>query len=63
MLFRSKSMAAENAVKLTVYKADSDGAEPEQPEAVKEPTVRETKRREPEKAEDVSDIVKKWTRK
>ena len=60
---QGKSMAAENAVKLTVYKTDSDGAEPEQPEAVKEPTVRETKRREPEKAEDVSDIVKKWTRK
>lgn len=59
---QSKSPAAENAVKLTVYKADNDGAEPEQPE-VKEPVVRETARREPAKVEDVSEVVKKWTKK
>jgi hypothetical protein len=60
---QSKSPAAENAIKLTVYKADSEAAEPEQPEDVKEPTVRESARKGPEKAEDVSDIVKKWAKK
>lgn len=60
---QGKSPAAENAVKLTVYKSDSEGAEPEQPDAVKEPVVRETKRKGAETAEDVSDIVKKWTKK
>ena len=60
---QSKSPAAENAVKLTVYKADADAVEPEQPGEVQEPTLRETKRREPEKVEDVTDVVKKWTKK
>lgn len=59
---QGKSPAAENAVKLTVYKADAEGASPEQPDD-KEPTVRETKRRGAETAEDVSDIVKKWSKK
>lgn len=63
---QSKSAAAENAVKLTVYKADAQSAEeaPEQPETdVPEPSVRQTTKRTVEKAEDVSDIVKKWTKK
>ena len=59
---QGKSPAAENAVKLTVYKADADGAEPEQPDD-KEPVVRETKRKGAETAEDVSEIVKKWSKK
>lgn len=59
---QSKSSAAEAAVKLTVYKADNEGTSPEQPED-KAPTVRETKRKSAETAEDVSDIVKKWSKK
>jgi len=58
---QSKSPAAENAVKLTVFKMD-ETTEPEQPQAA-EPTVRKTERRAPETVEDVSDIVKKWTNK
>lgn len=60
---QSKSPAAENAIKLTVYKADKATEEPEQPEGVGEPTVRQTKAPATEKAEDVSDIVKKWSKK
>lgn len=62
---QSKTPAAENAVKLTIYKADEEAAAPEAPEPAesKEPTVRETKRRTAETVEDVSDIVKKWTKK
>jgi hypothetical protein len=59
---QGKSPAAEAAVKLTVYKADGEGASPEQPED-KEPVVRETKRKAAETAEDVSEIVKKWSKK
>lgn len=63
---QSKSAAAENAIKLTVYKADAQSAEeaPEQPETdVPEPSVRQTAKRAVEKAEDVSEIVKKWAKK
>lgn len=60
---QGKSPAAENAVKLTVYKADNASEEGSAPEQPTEPTVRETKRPASEKAEDVSDIVKKWTKK
>jgi hypothetical protein len=60
---QSKSPAAENAVKLTVYKADNGNDGPERPEVVQEPTVRATARKEADKVDDVSDIVKKWTRK
>ena len=60
---QSKTPAAENAVKLTVYKADVEVAAPEAPaEEVPEPTVRETKKPSAAKAADVSDIVKKWTK-
>lgn len=59
---QGKSPAAENAVKLTIYKADGEGASPEQPED-KEPVVRETKRKAAPTAEDVSEIVKKWSKK
>lgn len=59
---QGKSAAAENAVKLTVYKAEATTEEPEQPE-VPEPTVRQGKPPAAEKAEDVSEIVKKWSKK
>jgi hypothetical protein len=57
---QSKSPAAESAIKLTVYKVDNPEDGPEQ---VSEPVVRETVRRTAEKVDDVTDIVKKWTRK
>ena len=67
---QSTSKAAENAIKLTVYKADSQGDEAEAPaqpamgDAVEEPTKRETMRKPAaETADDVSDIVKKWAKK
>jgi hypothetical protein len=56
---QSKAFAAENAIKLTVYKAEAAAEEPEQPE----PNVRQTKAPTAEKAEDVSEIVKKWSKK
>lgn len=56
---QSKSPAAESAVKLTVYKTDNPSDGPEQDA----PVVRETVRRTAEKVDDVTDIVKKWTRK
>ena len=60
---QSKTLAAENAVKLTVYKTDGGDDDEVQPqEAVPEPTVRETAK-PAAKAEDVTDIVKKWSKK
>lgn len=56
---QSKTPAAENAVKLTVYKADEETTEPEQPD----PVLRETKRKTVESADDAGDIIKKWTKK
>jgi hypothetical protein len=60
---QSKSPAAENAIKLTVYKPEASAEQPEQPESVPEPSVRQTKMPTAEKAEDVSEIVKKWSKK
>ena len=67
---QSTSKAAENAIKLTVYKSESQGEEAEAPaqpagvEVVDEPIKRETVRKaSAETAEDVSDIVKKWAKK
>ena len=60
---QGKTPAAENAIKLTVYKADAASEEGTAPEQPAEPTVREVKQRGGEKAEDVSEIVKKWTKK
>jgi hypothetical protein len=61
---QSKTPAAENAVKLTVFKTDGgeDEAAPTQ-EAMSEPTVRESTKTAAAKAEDVTDIVKKWSKK
>lgn len=70
---QSKAKAAENAVKLTVYKSDAQSEEAEAPaqptmaqavEVVEEPVKRETTRKvATETADDVSDIVKKWAKK
>ena len=57
---QTKSAAAENAVKLTVYK--SDNAEDDAP-AQPEPVKRETAKPAMEKAEDASEVIKKWTKK
>ena len=62
---QSKTLAAENAVKLTVYKTDGGDDEEAQPsaqEATPEPTVRETPKTAA-KAEDVTDILTKWSKK
>jgi len=54
---QSKSQAAENAVKLNVYQSD-EGEAP----AVPEPTLRKSDKEAPP-AEDVSDVIKKWSKK
>jgi hypothetical protein len=62
---QGKTPAAENAIRLTVYKTDG-GSETEAPAQaeIAEPVKRETTRKAaPETAEDVSDIVKKWAKK
>jgi hypothetical protein len=62
---QGKTPAAENAIRLTVYKTDG-GSEAEAPAQaeIAEPIKRETTRKaSPETAEDVSDIVKKWAKK
>jgi hypothetical protein len=55
------SKAAENAVKLTVYQQD-EGEEPATP-VTDEPVVREVKKTEAAPAADVSDVIKKWSKK
>lgn len=70
---QSKSSAAENAVKLTVFKTDNPADAPEAPaqpddnivdaEAIEEPTKRETSKAAAKDAPDVGDIVKKWSKK
>ena len=62
---QGKTPAAENAIRLTVYKTDG-GSEAEAPAQaeIAEPVKRETTRKaSTETAEDVSDIVKKWAKK
>ena len=63
---QSKSSAAENAVKLTVFKMDETTAveaeAPAQPDTP-EPTKRETAKTAPAKAEEVNDVLKKWSKK
>ena len=62
---QSKSVAAENAVKLTVFKMDETAAEAEAPAQpdTPEPTKRETAKAAPAKAEEVNDVLKKWSKK
>jgi hypothetical protein len=57
------SKAAENAVKLTVYQQDEgEEAAPAAPVA-DEPVVRDVKKTEAAPAADVSDVIKKWSKK
>ena len=59
---QGKSMAAENAIKLTVFQADSPD-EVEAP-ALAEPVKRESvKKAAVEPVEDATEIIKKWTKK
>lgn len=60
---QSKTHAAESAIKLTVYKTDTPDEDTAPAQSVAEPVKRETRKATPETAEDVSDIVKKWTKK
>lgn len=61
---QAKSPAAEAAIKLNVYQTDTpEAVEVAQPEEVAEPVKRESKATAGEKASDVSDIVKKWSKK
>jgi hypothetical protein len=64
---QAKSPAAEAAIKLNVFQSDSTGdvevAQPVAVEEVEEPKKRESKAAAGEKASDVSDIVKKWSKK
>jgi hypothetical protein len=64
---QAKSPAAEAAIKLNVYQVDSSGdvdvpTQP-MPEEVEEPKKRESKAAVGEKSSDVSDVVKKWSKK
>jgi hypothetical protein len=60
---QSKTPAAENAIKLTVYKTDAaEEVEVAQPEE-SAPVKRETAKAAPAKTEDVADVLKKWTKK
>jgi hypothetical protein len=56
---QSKSQAAENAVRLNVYQAD----EGEAPAAIPEPVLRRSEKVEATPSEDVSDVIKKWSKK
>jgi hypothetical protein len=63
VLRQSKSPAAESAIKLTVFQADTP-EETEAPASVDEPEKRESVKKVPaEPVEDVVNIVKKWTKK
>ena len=63
---QAKSPAAEAAIKLNVFQTDegTTAAAPEaQPETVEEAPVKRESKASGEKASDVSDIVKKWSKK
>lgn len=55
---QSKSQAAESAVKLSVYQTD-EGETP----SIPEPVLRKSEKSEPVVSEDVSDVIKKWSKK
>jgi hypothetical protein len=63
---QKEGKAAESAVKLTVYQQD-EGTEPSAPAVVmpvsEEPVIRETKKTEAAPSADVSDVIKKWSKK
>ena len=55
---QSRSQAAENAVKLNVYQADEG-----ETQSIPEPVLRKSEKSEPVASEDVSDVIKKWSKK
>lgn len=57
---QGKTPAAENAIKLTVYKSDG-GDEGEAPPS--EPVRREAKRDDTQSVSDASEVIKRWTKK
>jgi hypothetical protein len=59
---QKNSKAAENAVKLTVFQQD-EGEGVTEVAAPAEPVVRETKKQDAAPAADVSDVIKKWSKK
>jgi len=61
---QKESSAAENAIKLTVYQQDeADGATEVTAPATDAPFVRESKKPEASPTSDVSDVIKKWSKK
>jgi hypothetical protein len=54
---QSRSQAAENAVKLNVYQADEG-----ETQTIPEPVLRKSEKSEPVASEDVSDVIKKWSK-
>jgi hypothetical protein len=62
---QKESKAAESAVKLTVYQQDEGSGEEAAPAAPvsDEPVVRDVKKTEAAPAADVSDVIKKWSKK
>lgn len=61
---QKESSAAENAIKLTVYQQDeADGATEVTAPATDAPIVRESKKPEASPTSDVSDVIKKWSKK
>jgi hypothetical protein len=74
VLRQSKSHAAESAIKMTVYQADSQGesqsegsteefAPTQQATSNDEPTLRESSAPKTEKVNNLSDVVNKWSKK
>ena len=63
---QAKSPAAEAAIKMNVFQSDNSG-EVEAPanarEEVAEPTKRETTKASPSDEKQISDVVKKWSKK
>jgi len=60
---QKESKAAENAVKLTVYQQDEGEEATVAAPVADEPVVRETKKTEAAPTADVSDVIKKWSKK
>ena len=58
-----ESSAAENAIKLNVYQADESGVAAVAAPELAEPTLREHKKTEAPPSGDMSDVVKKWSKK
>lgn len=72
ILRQSKGHAAESAIKMTVYQADSQGESPSaeefapatpQSDSNDEPTLRESSAPKAEKVNNLSDVVNKWSKK